>query len=90
MTSAFFLFAIGMAVRTSRQPAQTGKEGLIGQVGTVRTALTETAIPATYSGTILVVGELWRAAADEPIDAGQPVIVKAMEGFTLRVKKKDS
>lgn len=89
MTAAFFLFAIAMAVRANQQQPLTGKEGLLGQVGTVRTALTEsTTDPATYRGTVLVMGELWRAESDEAIATGQPVIVKAMDGFTLKVKKK--
>jgi membrane-bound serine protease (ClpP class) len=89
MTAAFFIFAISMALRANKQPPLTGKERLIGQVGTVRTPLTETAgKPPTYSGTILVMGELWRAAAEEPADSGEQVVVMAMEGFTLRVKKK--
>jgi membrane-bound serine protease (ClpP class) len=78
-----------MALRIYRQPPLTGREGLVGQVGTVRTALAETAGNSpTYSGMILVMGELWRATAEEAIDAGQQVVVTAMDGFTLRVQKK--
>jgi len=32
-------------------------------------------------------GELWNAESDEPLAAGERVIVTAVEGMTVKVKK---
>jgi membrane protein implicated in regulation of membrane protease activity len=32
-------------------------------------------------------GELWQATADEALTRDERVVVKSMEGFTLRVKR---
>lgn len=89
-TSAFFLFIVAMAVRAQRQPALTGREGLIGRNGHVRKSL----VPApsgefVYIGSVLVQGEIWRAEADEAIKTDEEVTVTGMEGFTLQVQKKE-
>lgn len=87
-TAAFFIFIVTMAVRARKRPPITGQEALVGQVGRVRQPL---ALPASgrppYEGTVLVVGELWRATADEPLAADERVIVAAVEGFTLKVRR---
>ena len=72
-TAAFFIFIVTMALRAqSAQPA-TGSEGLVGQKGPVRTALTAVAEGGPFSGMVLVAGELWRAQADEAIEKGEVV-----------------
>jgi len=39
---------------------------------------------------VLVRGERWRALAEDgPIEAGQRVVVTAVEGFELRVRRAD-
>ncbi len=87
ITAAFFIFIVTMALRAqSAQPA-TGSEGLVGQKGPVRTALTAVAETRSYSGMVLVAGELWRAQADEAIEKGEVVRVTAVDGFTLHVKR---
>jgi membrane protein implicated in regulation of membrane protease activity len=35
---------------------------------------------------VFVHGELWRAVAERPIAAGEPVVVVAVDGMTLRVR----
>jgi membrane protein implicated in regulation of membrane protease activity len=37
---------------------------------------------------ILVAGALWKAVADEPIDAGTRVVVIESDGMFVKVKKK--
>jgi membrane protein implicated in regulation of membrane protease activity len=32
-------------------------------------------------------GEIWKAKANEPINSGDEVIVKEMQGLTLKVRK---
>lgn len=80
-TGTFFGFIIAKAVSVQRRPATTGVEGLVGALGTARTDLSP-------SGTVFLKGEWWRAEAEDgPIQAGEKVIVEAVEGFRLRVRR---
>jgi membrane-bound serine protease (ClpP class) len=57
------LFTIGLifaAVETSRRRVSTGREGMIGEVGTVRRTVGKS------GGTVFVHGELWSALPEEP------------------------
>ena len=42
--------------------------------------------PCTPVGLVRVRGELWKARASAPVDAGQTVIVSGVDGLTLRVE----
>ncbi len=77
-----------LVLRTQRKKAATGKSGLIGQVGVVRTPLTPT-------GMVYVEGELWSATAlglggGEAIPAGTHVEVIAVDGLRLVVHVTDA
>ncbi len=83
------LFAIigGLALTVLRRKPATGREGLIGAVGTVRT-------PLDPDGLIFVQGELWQATASgedpdalPPIEPRVPVTVQAMDGLRLLVRR---
>ena len=88
------LYGVLGALRTSKgRPALTGKEGMIGEVGTVRSP-----VGVSSSGWIFVHGELWRAVLafapeetdprdGEPrIDMGSKVTVVGFgEGATVQV-----
>ena len=87
ITALFFLFVLGKAIGAQRAQPITGVEGLIGQKGPVRIALTSEDLKAPYSGMVLVAGELWKAQSDEEVNKGEPVVVTAVEGVTLRVHK---
>jgi membrane-bound serine protease (ClpP class) len=87
-TAAFFIFLVTKAVQAQRRQPLTGTEGLVGMVGPVRTDLIVTGTdPKLTEGTVLVNGEIWRAISDEEIGSGEQVVVKSVDGFTLRVKK---
>lgn len=86
-TAAFFLFILGKALAAQRARPITGSEGLIGQKGPVRVALKSDNLKPPYSGMVLVSGELWRAQSDEELNKGEPIIVTAVDGVTLHVKK---
>ncbi len=87
-TSGFFIFLLVKVWQAQRGQPVTGAEGLIGQIGPVRSDLASVGDDdGSFQGTILINGELWRAMSDEEINQGERVIVKAMDGFTLKVKK---
>jgi len=81
LTALFFAFVIAKALRAQKPRPVTGKEGLIGRRGVVKTRLDP-------EGVILVAGERWRATADEgPVEVGEEVEVVEVEGFRLRVRR---
>lgn len=79
-TAVFFGFIVTMALRAQHQKTTTGAEGLIGQIGTVRT-------PLTPEGSVLVGGELWSAHCEEGAELGDQVRVLAVKGLMLFVCK---
>jgi len=81
---AFFLFVASKAARARRAPARTGSEELVGALATVRE-------PLAPWGQVFEQGALWRARSADggPVDAGQQVVVRAVEGLTLVVEPRD-
>ena len=78
-----FLFSIGsiyLAKKAHQLRTTTGMEGLLGEVGVVK----ETLNP---EGTVLVHGETWNAKSDVAISDGEKVIVEAVEGLKIKVRK---
>lgn len=80
LTAAFFALIVRKALTAHRQRPTTGREGLIGEEGTAQSAID----PA---GKVFVRGEYWEAHSDTPIAAGDKVIVEAVEGMCLKVRK---
>jgi membrane-bound serine protease (ClpP class) len=81
LTALFFVFAIGLTIKTQRKKPTTGAEGIIGLVGTAKTNLDP-------DGSIFVHGELWSArAASGTIAKGKRVKVVGVEGLTLLVEE---
>ncbi|HKY59509.1 MAG TPA: nodulation protein NfeD [Gemmatimonadota bacterium] len=83
LTAGFFAFVMGLAWRTYRSRPTTGKEALVGERGRVTARID----PVGTVGTVSVHGELWRARAEEPIEAGAEVVVAAVDGLTLTVRR---
>lgn len=79
-TALFFGGVVAMVVEARRRPPSVGQESLAGRVGEVREALDP-------KGMIFVDGELWSAEADEPIRAGEKVVVREARGGVLKVEK---
>jgi membrane-bound serine protease (ClpP class) len=76
--AAFFMFVVGAGVRALWSKTTTGREGLVGEVGVVRS-------PLTPRGQIFLRGELWNAESEIPVEAGESVRVTQIDGLTLRV-----
>ena len=78
-----FLFSIGtiyLAKKAHQLRTITGMEGLLGEVGVVKESLNP-------EGRVLVHGETWNAKSDVTISDGEKVIVEAVEGLKIKVRK---
>jgi membrane-bound serine protease (ClpP class) len=85
-TLLFFLFIVAKAIGTRWRQPITGAEALVGKVGRIRTGSYGGEEPP-YSGLALLNGELWQVQADNPLQKGDEVVVKGLDGITLRVGK---
>ncbi len=80
-TAVFFVVGVTAAVRTFRQPVFSNPQTrLVGARGIVKQSVSPT-------GTVQVKSELWTAVADEPLAAGEYVVVTKIEGLRLRVTR---
>jgi membrane-bound serine protease (ClpP class) len=82
LTALFFVFVVGKGLRAQSLPVGAGRETMIGQVVPVEDAI------SASGGMVFIEGELWRAIADEAIEKGSAVEVVAVDGLTLKVKRK--
>jgi membrane-bound serine protease (ClpP class) len=71
-------FLMSIAMRARRNKIVTGEQGLIGEIGIAQSALSPT-------GKVFVHGELWDALSAAPVAAGEQVVIRQVEGLTLRV-----
>jgi membrane-bound serine protease (ClpP class) len=79
--SLVVLFLLTLVFRAHARRAMTGREGMVGEIGTARTDLS----PA---GRVFVHGELWQAEADGTVRAGEKVkVVEVLDGLRIRVGK---
>ena len=76
------IFLMRLVLRSLHWKRATGAEQLIGALGEV----TEPLESAGSKGMVLIHGELWRAAASEPIGKGAQVRVNKIQGLTLFVE----
>jgi len=80
ITAGFFAFVVTKGIRIQMKKPTTGKEGLVGEVGVVRTRIDP-------EGQILVRGEIWTAFCEVPVEVGQKVRVLDLVGLKLKVEK---
>lgn len=73
------IFLMTLILRSYRWKPAVGTETLIGQIGSVTTAIDGT-------GQVFVAGELWRATAPQKIETGRRVRVVRVEGLTVHVE----
>jgi membrane-bound serine protease (ClpP class) len=69
---------MSIAVRARRNKIVTGQQGLIGEIGVAQTALSP-------SGKVFVHGELWDAVSTIPVPMGEQIVVREVDGLSLRV-----
>lgn len=79
LTALFFSVTIGLVIKAYRRKPVTGAEGLVGIKGEAKTDIHE-------GGRVFVHGEIWQAWSDEPIKAGEKIIVDKVENLKLKVR----
>jgi membrane-bound serine protease (ClpP class) len=79
-SALLFIVTVTVAVRARRGKVDTGKEGLLGMHAEAKTDIRE-------DGQVFVHGEFWNARSDERITKGEMVVVTAVNGLRLTVKK---
>jgi len=81
LTAAFFIFAIGFAIKAQTRKPVTGIEGIIGETGEAVTDLSP-------EGQIMVHGEIWKAEClDGVVSKGTKVKVDQVLNLKLLVRK---
>jgi membrane-bound serine protease (ClpP class) len=80
VSAAFFIFAVTKAISARLTKPTTGKEGIIGETGTVVVSLAP-------EGKVSIHGEYWNAMADQPVEKGEKVQVIGATNLILKVKK---
>jgi membrane-bound serine protease (ClpP class) len=78
-TAGLFLFVVGTTVRNLRRTPVSGREGLLGAVGTVKARIDPV-------GTVFVQGTLWSARSSVPLETDRAVRVVGIEGLRLTVE----
>ena len=73
------VFLMNIALRARRNKITTGPQGLVGARAVART-------PLAPSGKVFVHGEIWDAVSSAPLEAGESVIVRDVDGLVLRVE----
>jgi membrane-bound serine protease (ClpP class) len=81
ITALFFTIVLGLAWKAYRRKPSTGIEGMVGLKGKASSVVN------AQGGTIKVHGEIWSAVSDEEISKDETVLVEAVEGLKLKVKK---
>ncbi|GBE03932.1 MAG TPA: nodulation protein NfeD [Nitrospirae bacterium] len=80
LTTLFFTLTVFLVIKAYKRKPVTGSEGLIGMEGTTKTDIFK-------DGQVSVHGEIWSAWSDEPIGAGEKIVVESMEHLKFKVKK---
>lgn len=80
-TAAIAMLLIYLVTRSRRKKITTGSEGLIDATGDV-------AAWDASAGRVLIHGEIWSARGEETLAKGDKIVVTAIDGMTLLVKKK--
>jgi len=80
--SLILIFLVYLVIRAHARRSLTGKEGMVGEIGTARTDLAP-------EGKVFVHDELWEAEADGFIPSDAKVKVTRITGLTLKVTKAD-
>ncbi len=83
LTALFLVVGLGLALRTRLTRATTGMQGLVGEEGVAVSSLDP-------EGQVSVHGEVWKAKSSEKIKKGERIVVTAVDGLKMQVRKEES
>ncbi len=75
------IFLLSLVLRARKSKVVTGATGMIGEIGTARTALDP-------EGKVFLHGEFWDAVCATRVESGARVRVVEVDGLTLKVEPK--
>jgi len=78
--ASLLLFLTYKVFKAMNRKTETGKEGMIGEIGIAKTLI------GKAPGKVFVHGEWWNAVSDIDIPFGSKVQIEAIDDFVLRVK----
>jgi len=81
ITTLFFTLTFSLAFKAYRRKPITGSEGLVGVNGITDTDITKN------GGMVLLHGERWAAYSDELVSKGEKIIIEAVSGLRVKVRK---
>jgi membrane-bound serine protease (ClpP class) len=73
------IFLMSIALKARHNKIVTGEQGMVGEVGVAQTALSP-------RGKVFVHGEIWDAVSSVPVNAGDAVVVRKLDGLQLQVE----
>jgi membrane-bound serine protease (ClpP class) len=83
IVAGFVVFLLTLGVRAQFRRKTTGSEGIVGKIGTAKTAID------SAGGTVFVHGEFWNAVSGSKIKEGSTVKVMGVKEMVLRVEVVD-
>ncbi|WP_339650281.1 nodulation protein NfeD [Halopseudomonas pelagia] len=88
VAAGFMLWTLTRVVSLRHQPAISGIDKMVGQDAVAADDFQPwtDATQGRYRGHVQVSGERWNAVADQPVHAGQPVLIEKVEGLLLHLK----
>lgn len=81
LTALFFVVVVRLVIKAHQRRPLTGAEGLVGIEGIAATDIT------SGGGMVLLHGELWSADAEISLSKGDHLVVEAVSGLRLKVRK---
>ncbi len=82
-TVGIFFLLISLGIFSQFRKVKTGKEGMIGQIGTAKTSIKD-------KGLVFLDGEIWQARCEGEIENGEKIEVVGVDGLVLSVKKNEA
>lgn len=83
LTTLFFTLSLYLALKAYRRKPATGVESLLGLEGEAKTDIHD-------KGRVVVRGEIWKAWSEEPIKAGEKIIIESVDNLKLKVAIKSA
>lgn len=79
--AALFILLAWLVLKAHKRKAMTGTSGIIGETAEVLTDINR------GEGKVKLMGEIWNAVSDEDLKKGEKVVVKGIDGLTLKVNR---